>query len=63
AAGYQGGPAKGSFVECMLPGASIGSESVIELVNGQGARMILRLPGSGRQDWLELAQLFLRKAP
>jgi hypothetical protein len=51
------------FVECLLPGPAAASENVLELVNRQGARMILRLHGSCRQDWLELAQLFLREAP
>lgn len=56
-------PAGMPFVECLLPGPVVASENVIELVNRQGARMILRLPGSGREDWLGLAQLFWQEAP
>jgi hypothetical protein len=51
------------FVECLLPGPEVASENVIELIHRRGARMILRLHGTGRGDWLELAQLFLREAP
>jgi len=51
------------FVECLLPGPAAASENVIELINRQGARMILRLPASSHHDWLEWAQLFWRQAP
>jgi hypothetical protein len=59
----QRSPATMPFVECLLPGPAIASENVVELVNRHGARMILRLPGSNRQDWQALAQLFWREAP
>jgi len=47
------------FVELMMPGAAMASESVIELTNGQGVRMTIR--SCCRQDMVELAQVLMRQ--
>jgi hypothetical protein len=53
-------PRPDPFVELVLPDARAVTENRVELVNRQGARLTLRLPGPERQTLLALAEVFLR---
>lgn len=55
-------PAAG-FVELapLGPPAGLGEEGTLELVQGSGARLILRLPNASPKDLLPMVRLFLRR--
>jgi hypothetical protein len=48
------------FVELMMPGPMVASESVVELTNRKGARMTIRLQPHNGKSMVELAEVFLR---
>lgn len=61
----RGRPRSATFIEVPalpLP-ASGGEGGTVELVQGSGARLILRLPHAGAKDLLPVVQLFLRRCP
>lgn len=59
----RGRPRSATFVEVpvrALPNRGVEGDTV-ELVQGSGARLILRLPNAGAKDLLPVVQMFLRQ--
>lgn len=48
------------FVELMMPAAGVTQGKVIELINREGSRMIVRLNDNSGQELASLAEVFLR---
>jgi len=58
--GKKTGPKRFPFVELMMPAGGVTQGKVIELINREGSRMIVRLNDNSGQELASLAELFLR---